>query len=124
MDTPHEIPPWRVFPKQIEAACYNHVRLALLRLENPLRIALTRHRGLEVILHDDSWLCVDSFANDQRVLAWREFKIHPRDNLHQPIACELWLFHHSAGLIMGAALDDLHYVVEHRLGHAGKHDTQ
>ena len=120
MDTPHEILPWRIFPKQIEAACYNRVRLALLRLENPLRIALARHRGLEVILHDDSWLCVDSFADDQRVLVWREFQTHPRDNLHQPIACELWLYHHCAGLIMGAALDDLQHVIEHHLGHTGE----
>ena len=117
MDTPNETTPWRIFPKQIEAAYYNHVRLALLRLANPLRIALSQHRGLEVILHDDHWLCVDSFANDQPVLAWREFQIHARENLYEPIACELWLYHHCAGLIMGSALDDLHQVVEQRLDH-------
>ena len=120
MDTPHETAPWRIFPKQIEAACYNQVRLALLRLENPLRIALVRHRGLEVILRDASWLCVDAFAEDQPILAWREFQTHPRDNLYQPIACELWLYHHCAGLIMGAALDDLQHAIEHRLGHTGE----
>ncbi|MHB1233340.1 MAG: hypothetical protein ACYCZQ_12285 [Burkholderiales bacterium] len=116
MDTPHAIPPWRIFPKQIEAACYNRVRLALLRIENPLRIALTRHRGLEVILHDDSWLCVDSFAEDQWVMAWRDFQIHARDNLYEPIACNLCLYHHCAGLIMGSALDDMHQAVEQQLG--------
>ena len=115
MDTPHEIPPWRIFPKQIEAACYNRVRLALLRIANPLRIALTRHRGLEVILHDNSWLCVDSFAEDQWVMAWRDFQIHARDNLYEPIACNLWLYHHCAGLIMGSALDEMHQVVEQHL---------
>ena len=117
MDMPHDTPPWRIFPKQIEATCFNRVRLALLRLENPLRIALAQHCGLEVILHDDNWLCVDSFADDQLILMWREFQIHPRENLHQPIACELWLYHHCAGLIMGSALDDLQHVVVYRLGH-------
>ncbi|MBT9611832.1 MAG: hypothetical protein IV108_01030 [Burkholderiales bacterium] len=116
MDTPNDIPPWRIFPKQIEAACYNRVRLALLRIENPLRIALARHRGLEVILHDDHWLCVDSFAEDQWVMAWREFQIHARDNLVEPIACNLWLYHHCASLITGSALDDLHQVVAQQLG--------
>ncbi len=116
MDTPHEIPPWRIFHKQIEAACYNRVRLALLRIENPLRIALTRHRGLDVILYDDSWLCVDSFAEDQWVMAWRDFQIHARDNLYEPIACNLCLYHHCAGLIMGSALDDMHQAVEQQLG--------
>lgn len=120
MDTPHETLPLRIFPKQIEAACYNRVRLALLRLGNPLRIALVQHRGLEVILDDDIWLCVDSLADEQPVLAWREFQVHARDNLHQPIACELWLYHNCAGLIMGAALDDLQHRVEQRLAPGGE----
>jgi hypothetical protein len=111
MDTPNEITPWRIFPKQIEAACYNQVRLALLRIADPLRISLAQHRGLEVILHDDHWLVVDGFAEDQRVMAWREFQVHARENLHEPIACNLWLYHHCAGLITGSALDDLHQVV-------------
>lgn len=111
MDELHQTP-LRIFSKQIEAACYNRVRLALLRLGSPLRVALTRHRGLEVILHDDIWLCVDSLAQEQPVLAWREFQIHARDNLYQPIACELWLYHNCAGLIMGAALDDLQHAAE------------
>lgn len=111
METPHEIAPWRVFPKQIEAACYNRVRLALLRLECPLRIALAQHRGLEVILHHDRWLCVDSCAEDQRVMAWCNFQVHARDNLYEPIACELWLYHHCAGLIMGSALHDLQQTI-------------
>ena len=116
MDTPHEISPWRIFPKQIEAACYNRVRLALLRIENPLRLALVRHRGLEVILQDDCWRCVDSFAEDQLVMAWRDFQIHARDNLYEPIACNLWLYHHCAGLITGSALDELHQVIEQQFG--------
>lgn len=104
--------PWRIFPKKIEAACYNRGRLALLRLGYPPRVALQKHRGLEVILDSNEWLCVDSNAEDQPILAWRDFKIHGRDNLYQPIACELWLYHSCAGLIMGSALDDLNVVLE------------
>jgi len=100
--------PLRIFPKKIEAACYNRARLALLRLENPLRVTLQKHRGLDVILSNVNWLCVDSFAEDQPVLAWCNFKVHARSNLHQPIATDLWLFHSCSGLIMGSALDDLH----------------
>ncbi len=50
----------------------------------------------------------------------REFKIHPRDNLYQPIASELWLYRHCARMIMGSALDDLQQVVGYHLGTAGK----
>jgi len=112
MDTPNEITPWRIIPKQIEAAYYNRARLALLRINNPLRVPLAQHRGLEVILHDDYWLCVDSFSDDQWIMAWREFRIHARDNLFEPIECTLWLYHHCAGLITGSALEDLYQGVE------------
>ncbi len=115
MKASDEIPPLRIMPKRIEAACYNRVRLALLRLDNPLRLTLTQHRGLEVILYDDNWVCVDGFADDQLVLAWRAFQTHGRDNLFEPIACDLWLYHHCAGLIMGSALDDLQQAIERRL---------
>ena len=104
--------PMRIFPKQVEAACYNRGRLAILRLGSPLRITLSSHRGLEVLLDNNMWLCVDSFKDDQPVLAWREFKTFARDDLHQPIACELWLYHSCAGLVMGSALDDLHQALD------------
>lgn len=100
--------PLRIFPKQIEAACYNRARLALLRLGSPLRVTLQNHRGLDVILSNFNWLCVDSFADDQLVLAWCDFKIHARSDLHRPVATDLWLFHSCSGLIMGSALEDLH----------------
>ncbi len=103
--------PWRIFPKKVEAACYNRGRLALLRLGEPIRVALSRHRGLEVILGSHIWLCVGSFKEDQPVMAWREFQMHARDNLYEPIACELWLYHGCAGLVMGSALDDLHHAL-------------
>lgn len=104
--------PLRIFPKKIEATCYNRARLALLRLGSPVCVALQMHRGLIVFLNNTDWLCVDSFADDQPVLAWRDFKIHARDNLYQPVSCELWLFHSCSGLIMGSALDDLHQALD------------
>ncbi|MCK5435138.1 MAG: hypothetical protein KAI88_00765 [Nitrosomonadaceae bacterium] len=109
--------PWRVLPKKIEAACYNRGRLALLRYGSPLRVTLSQHRGLEIILNSEVWLCVDSLANDQPVLAWREFNIHARDNLYKPVTCKLFLYHNCAGLIMGSALDDLYQVLDQLLIH-------
>ncbi len=46
------------------------------------------------------------------MLAWREFKTFARDDLYQPVACELWLYHSCAGLVMGSALDDLHQALD------------
>lgn len=107
---PHlaSIRPLRVMPKTIEAACYNQVRLALRRLGNPLRVELPEHRGLEIILEDDNWLCVDSARDDQPIMAWLGFDTRKHNNaLHEPVPCQLRLYHIHAGLIMGSALDAL-----------------
>lgn len=97
----------RTMPKTIEAAVYNHVRLALRRMGSPLRIAVPGHRGLEVILDQHVWLCIDANADEQPVMAWVDFASGGRDNLQSPVSCTLELYHRCAGLVMGSALDSL-----------------
>jgi hypothetical protein len=112
---PDDLQPLRVMPKKIPAACYNRVRLALIRLGKPLRIDLPQHRGLEMVLTDDVWCCVDSLAEDQLILAWRSFSTGGRDDLTEPVACELFLYHHCAGLVMGTVLSALEEALGARL---------
>lgn len=100
--------PLRTLPKIIEAGCYNRVRLALVRRGRPLRVALPGHRGLEMILEDRFWLCVDSLNDDQPVLGWHEFETAGRHELHAPVRCQLCFYHVQAGLVMGSVLDALH----------------
>jgi len=98
----------RVMPKIIDAACYNHVRLALLRLGRPLRVSLPDHRGLEIILNNDCWVCVDSTHDDQIIMVWLEFDTGKHNQaLHAPVPCQLRLYHMCAGLVMGSALEAL-----------------
>ena len=98
----------RVMPKTIEAVCYNHVRLALIRLGNPLRVDLPDHRGLEIILYDHHWLCVDSIQDDQPIMAWLDFDTRNHNQaLHKHVPCQLRLYHMHAGLVMGSVLDAL-----------------
>lgn len=111
-EPPGDVPPLRIMPKEIPAACYNRARLAMIRLGKPLRIGLTRHRGLVVVLSDTAWYCLDSFAEDQLIMVWREFASAGRDDLTEPVACELLLYHHCAGLVMGSALGDLEQAIE------------
>jgi hypothetical protein len=108
-------PALRTMPKSIEASIYNHVRLALRRLGAPLRLEVPGHRGLAIILDDRIWLCVDTNADDQPVMAWLDFAAHHRDNLHEPIRCNLELYHRFAGLVMGSALDSLDEALTERL---------
>jgi len=102
--------------KIIEAASYNHVRLALMRIANPLHVSIPDHRGLEIILHNEYWLCVDSLQNDQPVMAWCEFDTHMHNSgLHEPIPCTLHFYHTHASLIMGSSLDALNQTLSEML---------
>jgi hypothetical protein len=112
---PYDIPPLHTMAKQIPAPCYNSVRLALLRFGKPLRITLTWHRGLEIALHDDVWWCLDSLATDLPIMAWQHFQVRGRNNLSSPVDCELSLYHHCAGLVMGTTLSDLQQAIDARL---------
>ncbi len=100
------LPPGSIhaLPKNIDAACYNAVHLALKRHRAPLRVELPHHRGLEMLLEEQVWLCVDAFHADQPIMAWHDFQVGGRQTLHAPILCELLLYHIHAGLVMGSAL--------------------
>lgn len=118
-----DIPPLRALPKQVEAAFYNRVCLALHRIGCPLRLQLPAHKGLAVILDHGGWLCVDAARNDQPVLAWHAFEVQGRASLHEPVACRLALYHTCAGLLMGTVLDALEEVLKDRLGEGSLHDA-
>jgi hypothetical protein len=115
MTAKREFQPLRSLPKRLEAAYYNRVRLALSRLGRPLRVALPQHRGLEAILDNDAWVCVDTTRDDLPVLAWRAFGTRVRESLHEPVDCRLELYHWHAGLIMGTALEALDTALRARL---------
>lgn len=109
----------RVMPKTIEAAYYNHVRLALRRLGNPIRVNLPAHRTLDVILSDEVWLCVDDGHDDQPIMAWTDFDTRKHNQaLYEAVPCKLRLYHMHAGLIMGSALDALEQSLVQRLSEA------
>ena len=118
------IQPLRIMPKTIEATCYNQVRLALLRLGNPLRVSLPDHLGLVITLHNNCWVCVDSFHDDQLIMAWRDFDTRKHNAaLHEPVSCQLRLYHMQAGLIMGSALDALQEVLADMITNLSRQDV-
>lgn len=83
----------------IEAKRYNQIRLALLRLGNPLRFEIPNLRGIDILLDDKAWACVDRTLHDFPVLAWIEFH-KKRSTLHEPISSKLLYYHLHAHLIV------------------------
>ncbi|MBI3774244.1 MAG: hypothetical protein HY273_01595 [Gammaproteobacteria bacterium] len=119
LDNLREIHPLREFPKIIEAACFNTVRVALLRLGSPLRIELKRPR-LVMLLESNHWVAVSLWDEALPLLLWKDFDPVTRDNLHESVRCTLALFDHCAGLVMGTALDALHHELRVRLNPTGR----
>jgi hypothetical protein len=92
---------------EIKAEYFNRARLALLRLGSPLRLPLPRLRGLDLVLTDDCWVCVDRSLNDVPVIAWLDFASHGRISLVAPIACELRHYHAHAARLLDTLWDDM-----------------
>jgi len=109
----NDIPILKSAATTVPAARYNRVRLALRRLENPLRIELPRLRTLDIILEDQAWAIVDRSLNDMPVVAWTDFA--PRSALHTPLRCSLHYYHTHAGVLIDAALDAMDHILAERL---------
>lgn len=110
-----KIPALKVIDSVVAAKHYNRIRLALLRLENPLRFPLPHFRGLDMVLTGEEWVCVDRTMNDLPVLAWTDFQARGRLTLHAPIGCRLRFYHAYAGLVVGSLLQDVAVILAERL---------
>ena len=94
---------------------YKRVRLALRRLENPLRFALPGMRGLDVVLEDRLWLCVDRTLDDLPIVAWLDFEAGAQRALHEAVPCRVQFYHFHAQAIMDAILEHVDRLLEERL---------
>jgi hypothetical protein len=110
-----DVPALKVIDSVVAAKHYNRVRLALMRLEDPLRFPLPHLRGLDMVLSDTEWICVDRTLNDLPVLAWTDFQISGRSALYAPVACRLRFYHAYAGLIVGTLLQDVAVILAERI---------
>lgn len=103
----NELPAYSRMHATIDATHFNLVRLGLLRLEQPLRIALPNLRGLDLLIEPDAWVCVDRTLNDVPVVAWVDFAALGRESLVAPIACQLWSYHSHGDTIVATILADI-----------------
>jgi len=100
-----DVPKLKTEPSNIDSQLYNRTRLALLRLEDPLRLRLPGLRGMDILLDSQAWVCVDRTLYDLPVLAWTDFEHAKRDSLHAPVRCMLHYYHIHADLIGDTILE-------------------
>jgi len=101
--------------KVIAAKDFNQIRLALLRISNPLQLELPDMKCLDIILNYQYWLCIDSCMGGRPVLAWTKFEDSHRSALNDPVACELRLYHVHGGLVMGKVIESIGQVLQQKL---------
>lgn len=114
-----EVPALWVMRGSVEAADYNRIRLALLRLGEPLRLPMRHLRGLDVVLGKEAWVCVDRTLDDLPVIAWTRFAVAGRNDLQAPVECELRYYHAQAGMILAQVREEVTVQLTERLGMPG-----
>lgn len=110
-----EVPIYSSFPTQVEAIHYNQIRLALRRLANPIRLELINQRNIDMLIDNDSWVCVDRNMDDMPIAAWTDFETQDRNNLLAPVKCNLHYYHGAAGMIVRDALSITHRLLSEQL---------
>jgi len=116
-----DLPVFETRQVKIPAEEYNLAHIALNRLGNPLRIELPTLRTLDLILEKDAWIVVDRSLNDIPVVAWIDFIVAHRENLHEPVACERRTYHTHALIIVDKVIEAMHRILGERLKAASPH---
>jgi len=92
-------------PSEVDAHYFNVVKIALKRKGEQIRFRIPTLIHLDLIIQEDAWIVVDRVLHDMPVACWTEFQFEGRDNLHEPISCEVCIFHFAARTILKITLD-------------------
>lgn len=90
----------------IDASVFNKWRLAIPTLGNRIDIPLPGLKTLHMVLTPNFWVVVDAVNYDVPIIAWLDFSIADRTDLHKPIPCTLNYYHFAASAIRVRALKD------------------
>ncbi|MGA8146662.1 MAG: hypothetical protein WB870_03690 [Gallionellaceae bacterium] len=96
MNRVRDLPPIRSMPYTLDAVLYNRVRLALLRIRNPLELELEK-LGIDLVLEKTCWVGYHCLQISLPLIAWNGFD-PARSALDSPVGCTLHLYHHHSWL--------------------------
>ena len=92
-------------PGSVDANYFNRAQTALKRIGHQIRFKIPTLNHLDLIVQEHEWIIVDRVLNDIPVVAWTDFQVEGRDNLHEPITCEVRLYHFAARMVLKTTLD-------------------
>jgi len=97
------LPCYSRYRAKIEAPVFNRIKLAQIRQGqgkmHTLRLRLDALRHLDLLVDDETWICVDRDQNDIPVIAWLDFNTSHRQELHKAIECDIYSYHAYAEMI-------------------------
>lgn len=111
----NEVPRLETRTGHVKSLHFNHVQTGLHRLHEKLRYQLPGLKYLDLILQKDAWIIVDSVLHDMPIVAWTNFKVEHRDSIHEPIECEIRLFHYAAHMIIDSSLEAMELLLGEEL---------
>ena len=92
-------------PGNVDPNYFNRAQTALKRIGEQIRFKIPKLSHLDLIVQEDAWIVVDRVLNDMPIVAWTDFETEGRDTLHEPVACEIRLYHFAARMILNRTLD-------------------
>jgi hypothetical protein len=98
-------------PGSVDANYFNQAQTGLKRIGHQIRFKIPTLNHLDLIVQEDAWIVVDRVLNDVPVVAWTDFQSEGRDNLHQPISCEVRLYHFAARMVLKTTLDSMEEIL-------------
>lgn len=107
-----DVPAMATARMSMPAQRYARARRAIRHAHGSLRTALRGLRGLDLIVEEQLWLCVDRTLEDLPVIAWLDFHPEPGRGLHDPIPCRVQLYHFHAQAIMDTVLERMDEFLE------------
>ena len=85
------------------------------RLGPELRFRIPKLKHLDLILQKDAWVVVDRALSDYQILCWTDFQTEGRANLHEPIVCEIRIFHYCASMILKKTINAMEMLLGEEL---------
>lgn len=113
MNLLRDIPAMRSIPCTLDAALYNHARLALLRFGNPLELELGS-LAIDMVLENACWIGYYSYQTSLPLIAWDGFEQN-RSALDAPVGCIMHLYHQHSWLQMPKILSAMDEELQLRL---------
>ena len=101
--------------RHVDAEHFNQVQIALRRIDKQIRFKIPGLNHLDLILQQDAWIVVDRVLHDMPILAWTNFVTSGRDNLHEPINCEIRLYHFAARMVLNTTLEEMDKILRQAL---------